>query len=115
VAPKEKKMSSNEINSQMSTEQGFIAALDRSGGSTPGDLLLVGANSAMALRRSGRYEHHGSASSSSQPVRDIEVATVPEELSGALSLPHHPGCDVISESRLCTDSLKSQGLIAQEV
>jgi fructose-bisphosphate aldolase, class I len=31
-------MTSNEMNSQMSTKQGFIAALDQSGGSTPGAL-----------------------------------------------------------------------------
>jgi fructose-bisphosphate aldolase class I len=35
-------MTSNEMNSQMSTKQGFIAALDQSGGSTPGALRYYG-------------------------------------------------------------------------
>src|ERR1700720_4397504 len=35
-------MTSNEMNTQMSTKQGFIAALDQSGGSTPGALRLYG-------------------------------------------------------------------------
>src|SRR6266436_1406376 len=35
-------MISNEMNSQMSTKQGFIAALDQSCGSTPGALRLYG-------------------------------------------------------------------------
>jgi fructose-bisphosphate aldolase, class I len=35
-------MISNEMNSQMSTKQGFIAALDQSGGSTPGALRYYG-------------------------------------------------------------------------
>lgn len=39
---KEKKMTSNEMNSQMFTKQGFIAALDQSGGSTPGALRYYG-------------------------------------------------------------------------
>jgi fructose-bisphosphate aldolase class I len=39
---KEEKMTSNEMNSQMSTKQGFIAALDQSGGSTPGALRYYG-------------------------------------------------------------------------
>src|SRR5580692_7757826 len=39
---KEKKMTSNEMKSQMSTKQGFIAALDQSGGSTPGALRYYG-------------------------------------------------------------------------
>jgi fructose-bisphosphate aldolase, class I len=38
----EKKMTSNEMNSQMSAKQGFIAALDQSGGSTPGALRYYG-------------------------------------------------------------------------
>ena len=35
-------MTSNEMNSQMSNKQGFIAALDQSGGSTPGALRYYG-------------------------------------------------------------------------
>src|SRR6202040_3671311 len=35
-------MTSNEMNTQMSTKQGFIAALDQSGGSTPGALRYYG-------------------------------------------------------------------------
>src|SRR5271154_1172086 len=35
-------MTSNEMNSQMSAKQGFIAALDQSGGSTPGALRYYG-------------------------------------------------------------------------
>jgi fructose-bisphosphate aldolase class I len=35
-------MTSNEMNSQMSTKQGFIAALDQSGGSTPSALRAYG-------------------------------------------------------------------------
>src|SRR3984893_1070361 len=35
-------MTNNEMNSQMSTKQGFIAALDQSGGSTPGALRYYG-------------------------------------------------------------------------
>src|SRR5580692_5900623 len=35
-------MTSNEMNSQMSTKPGFIAALDQSGGSTPGALRYYG-------------------------------------------------------------------------
>src|SRR4030088_1072379 len=35
-------MTNNEMNSQMSTKQGFVAALDQSGGSTPGALRYYG-------------------------------------------------------------------------
>jgi fructose-bisphosphate aldolase, class I len=42
MANKEKKMTSNDMNSQMSTKQGFIAALDQSGGSTPSALRHYG-------------------------------------------------------------------------
>jgi hypothetical protein len=51
----------------------------------------------LGLRRSGRYEHQGPRSGL---VHDIEAETVvPEELSGSLRHPLHPGCDVISESQ----------------
>src|SRR3984957_11379386 len=40
--PRKRKMTSNEMKSQMSTKQGFIAALDQSGGSTPGALRYYG-------------------------------------------------------------------------
>jgi fructose-bisphosphate aldolase class I len=39
---KEKKMISNDMNAQMSSKPGFIAALDQSGGSTPGALRYYG-------------------------------------------------------------------------